>query len=103
MAPPPSPWILHHYRSSLRSKTPSSICAETTDPKLSRREQEVATLIARGHSNQQIADELVIGRGTPANHVGRILANLGCRTRTEVAVRLPAPPAADEEVRHLTA
>jgi len=53
---------------------------------LSRREREVAALIARGCTNGQIAAELVIGQGTVATHVSHILAKLGLVSRSQVAV-----------------
>ncbi len=52
---------------------------------LTAREREVAALIARGLTNQQIARELVIARGTVANHVEHIRAKLGVHTRAAVA------------------
>jgi len=53
---------------------------------LTRREQEVAALIARGLTNRQIAEHLVITEGTAANHVVHILNKLGYSSRTQVAV-----------------
>ncbi len=53
---------------------------------LTRREQEVATLIARGLTNRQIAEELVITEGTAANHVVHILGKLEFSSRAQVAV-----------------
>jgi len=53
---------------------------------LSRRETEVAALIAQGLSNQQIAETLVIEPGTAANHVAHILSKLGLASRVQVAV-----------------
>jgi DNA-binding NarL/FixJ family response regulator len=55
---------------------------------LTPREREVAELIARGYSNQQIASELVLTRGTVANHVAHVLAKLGATNRTQVAARV---------------
>lgn len=52
---------------------------------LTRRQREVAVLIARGLSNAQIAEELVVTPGTAANHVEHILRRLGCRSRAQVA------------------
>jgi non-specific serine/threonine protein kinase len=52
---------------------------------LTRREREVAVLIARGQSNRQIAEELVIAERTVANHVENIFNKLGFRSRTQVA------------------
>ena len=57
---------------------------------LTRREQEVARLMARGFTNQQIANELVVTRGTVANHAAHILAKLGLRNRTQVAAHVVA-------------
>ena len=42
-------------------------------------------LIARGHSDAQIANELVLTSGTASNHVAHILRRLGCRSRAQVA------------------
>jgi non-specific serine/threonine protein kinase len=53
--------------------------------RLSARELEVASLIARGQSNQEIASELVIAPRTVDTHVGHLLSKLGLRTRTQVA------------------
>jgi pimeloyl-ACP methyl ester carboxylesterase/DNA-binding CsgD family transcriptional regulator len=52
---------------------------------LSRRERDVATLLALGLSNRQIADELVISVATVERHVANILAKLSYRSRTQVA------------------
>jgi DNA-binding CsgD family transcriptional regulator len=53
--------------------------------RLTAREVEVAALIARGYSNRQIADQLVVARGTVANHVAHILEKLGFQSRAQVA------------------
>jgi DNA-binding NarL/FixJ family response regulator len=52
---------------------------------LTPREREVVGLIARGLTDRQIAEELVITTGTAGNHVVHILAKLGFRSRTQVA------------------
>ncbi len=52
---------------------------------LTPREQEVARLIGRGHSNRQIADELVITVGTAGVHVEHILRKLDMQSRHQVA------------------
>jgi DNA-binding CsgD family transcriptional regulator len=53
---------------------------------LTPRQLEIARLIARGYTNQQVADALVLTPGTVANHVQHILARLGLHSRTQVAV-----------------
>lgn len=57
---------------------------------LTRRETEVAALVAEGLANQQIADRLVIARRTAEGHVERILAKLGFANRTQIAAWVAA-------------
>jgi len=52
---------------------------------LTRREREVAAVVAQGLTNQEIADELVISVKTVEAHVTRILSKLGFSSRTQVA------------------
>jgi DNA-binding NarL/FixJ family response regulator len=54
---------------------------------LTVRETEVLRLLARGLTNGQIADALVVSPGTVKNHVGHIIAKLGVADRTQAAVR----------------
>jgi DNA-binding CsgD family transcriptional regulator len=48
---------------------------------LSLREAEIMTLIAEGHSNGEIAAQLVLAEKTVKNHVNRIYAKLGAQSR----------------------
>ena len=52
---------------------------------LTPREREVAVLIARGLTNRQIADTLIISERTAVKHVEHILAKLQMRSRAQVA------------------
>ena len=52
---------------------------------LSRREREVASMVATGLTNKQIAERLFIAERTAEGHVERIRNKLGVRSRTEVA------------------
>ena len=54
--------------------------------RLTRRQQEVACLVAEGLSNEEIAERLTITPGTAANHVEATLDRLGFRGRTQVCV-----------------
>jgi DNA-binding CsgD family transcriptional regulator len=52
---------------------------------LTRREREVTMLVARGLTNRQIADALVITEKTAEAHVSHILDKLGLSSRAQVA------------------
>jgi two-component system, NarL family, response regulator LiaR len=60
--------------------------AASTPGPLTRREREVAELIARGRSNKLIALELGIAEKTVKTHVGAILRKLDLTDRTQVAL-----------------
>ena len=62
---------------------------------LSSREAQIMTLIAAGHSNGQIAAQLVLAEKTVKNHVNRIYAKLGVGSRP-AAISCWAPVARAE-------
>lgn len=68
------------------SGVPRTIGHRTDGPgALTQRELEVAIVLARGLTNQQIADELFISVRTAETHVKRILSKLGFTSRGQVA------------------
>jgi DNA-binding NarL/FixJ family response regulator len=58
---------------------------------LTRRERQVAELVADGRSAREIARQLHIGRRTVETHVARAYAKLGVRSRIELILRRAAP------------
>ena len=75
---PDSPFL------AVSTATPGSSTANLSS--LTRRELEVLKLLARGHSNGELAGLLHIGEGTVKTHVARILAKLGLRDRLQAVV-----------------
>jgi predicted ATPase/DNA-binding CsgD family transcriptional regulator len=59
---------------------------DLTVPSLTAREREVASLIAQGLTNREIASRLVIAERTVDAHVEHILNKLGYSSRTRIAV-----------------
>jgi len=55
---------------------------------LTAAERRVATLVAAGRTNKQVAAELFLAERTVAGHLTRVYAKLGVRSRTELARRL---------------
>jgi DNA-binding NarL/FixJ family response regulator len=64
----------------------TSLDSAASNGPLSVREREVVALIARGYTNRQIAEELIIAEGTAVRHVANILNKLNLRSRAQVAV-----------------
>lgn len=62
--------------------------AETTLSILTPREQEVAWLTARGHTNQQIAEKLVISPETVKTHVRHVLDKFRVRSKADLRLLL---------------
>ncbi|GGZ90662.1 LuxR family transcriptional regulator [Streptomyces bluensis] len=81
------------YRSGAGRPVPSAMAyvlgeeqADAPARVLTRREGQVADLVAAGLTNKEIAVRLTITLRTAENHVERILAKLGFRSRTQLAV-----------------
>jgi NarL family two-component system response regulator LiaR len=59
---------------------------ETKENSLTNREIEILQQIAKGKTNQEIADELVVSERTVRTHVTNILSKLGLSNRTQAVL-----------------
>lgn len=72
---------------SVEKRLGKRAAADRDNGGLSRRELEVVRLVASGHTNREIAGELVLSTRTVDMHVRNILTKLRCRSRTEAATK----------------
>jgi non-specific serine/threonine protein kinase len=72
----------------------------TGSEELTARERQVAVLVARGLSNKDVADRLVISKRTVDAHVNHIFAKLGLSSRVQLAIWLrdQAPGLLDDDL-----
>jgi DNA-binding NarL/FixJ family response regulator len=71
----------------VRMAAESELVARATPDPLTPRELEILSLVARGHTNREIAGRLIVAVGTIKVHVEHILGKLGAADRTQAAVR----------------
>ena len=73
---------LINYFSTLNPSGPPRAFPELTD-----REDEILTLVARGHSNEEIAQQLFLSIKTVRNHVSHIFLKLQVADRAQAVIR----------------
>ncbi|MQA85081.1 MAG: AAA family ATPase [Streptosporangiales bacterium] len=64
---------------------PRQSVADSAFPQLTRRQAEIAALVAQGHTNREIAQRLALSRRTVEIHVASIRARLGVSSRAALA------------------
>ena len=64
---------------------PDSDFDESATGPLTRRERQVAQLVARGLTNRQVAEHLLVAPRTIETHLEHIFAKLGIQSRAELA------------------
>lgn len=74
--------ILKYVRERVGRSGASSVFSLLTE-----RENDIVKLIAKGLSNQEIADKLYISNGTVRNYISVILEKTGLDHRTQIAVK----------------
>jgi DNA-binding NarL/FixJ family response regulator len=81
LAPSVTRRVIEEFTRRPRADPPPTELGELT-----AREREVLLLLAHGRSNEEIAAELVVSRGTAKTHVGRVLGKLGLRDRIQAVI-----------------
>jgi DNA-binding NarL/FixJ family response regulator len=84
VAPSATRRLLERFLPTLDSAEPAT--SSTDLSVLTSREREVLGLIARGHTNSDIATRLYISEVTVKTHIRRILAKLGLRDRVQAVI-----------------
>ncbi len=74
-----------HKRTVARLIAQDKQLTPTMGEELTDREREVLGLVARGYTNKQIAEKLIVSEKTARNHVSHILEKLGLARRSEAA------------------
>jgi DNA-binding NarL/FixJ family response regulator len=82
IAPAVTRAVIEEFVKRSPSEQPPSPALE----ELTKREREVLERLARGMSNAEIADELVVSSGTVKTHVAHVLAKLGVRDRVQAVI-----------------
>ncbi|MBW0103610.1 response regulator transcription factor [Pseudonocardia sp. KRD291] len=85
VAPSTTRRLLRQFTRSRPTGGEAQACPAGLD-ELTAREREVLLLVAKGLSNTEIAEHLVLSEGTVKIHVGRILTKLGLRDRVQAVV-----------------
>lgn len=89
LAGPGSAWHLFRVTSSPGAhdfKSPAEAAASTSgQSRLSRRERQIAALLAQGMSNREIAEALSISVATVERHIANVFNKLGYHSRAQVA------------------
>ncbi|MBI1224368.1 MAG: DNA-binding response regulator [Bacteroidetes bacterium] len=87
-------WANKHEKSAKSANSPTTTSTAPPDVEaslsklgISKREHEVLCLIAEGHSNQEIADQLFLSLNTVKSHSSNLFSKLDVKRRTQAIQR----------------
>jgi DNA-binding NarL/FixJ family response regulator len=86
VAPSVTRRLLSQFAHRLPDPDRASPSVDARVESLTPRERELLVEVARGLSNAEIAERLVLSEATVKTHVGRILGKLGLRDRVQIVV-----------------
>lgn len=87
LAPAAAETALSAFASALPGPGPDTAGRDAGNLGLTARESEIMSLVANGMTNREIARECFLAEKTVKNHLNRIFAKLGVRTRAEAVSR----------------
>jgi DNA-binding NarL/FixJ family response regulator len=86
LAPAVTRAVIEEFARRAPTEPPASRPAPVALDELTPREREVLELLARGLSNPEICERLVVSEATTKTHVARILQKLGLRDRIQAVI-----------------
>jgi DNA-binding NarL/FixJ family response regulator len=82
-----TPTVTRQLLDRVARRLPAPVgCGPQELDELTEREREVLELLARGMSNAEIAEALIVGEATVKTHVSNVLMKLGLRDRVQAVV-----------------
>jgi DNA-binding NarL/FixJ family response regulator len=81
-----APSVTRRLIEAFARRPASALPAPSRLASLTPRERDILRLLARGHSNAEIARELVVTEATVKTHVGHLLGKLGLRDRVQAVI-----------------
>ena len=82
-----APDVVEYIKSMIKAPQKTDKTREDIFAELTPRELEIASLVAEGMSNSQIAERLFLADGTVRNHISAILEKTMLEHRTQIAVK----------------
>ena len=81
-----APSVTRRLIESFARRPPEAAPSPARLASLTARERDILLLLARGHTNAEIAAGLVVSEATVKTHIGHLLAKLGLRDRVQAVI-----------------